>query len=449
MARNTFNSKFGTIAALAGSAVGLGNIWKFPYIAGENGGAAFLILYIVISVLISVPVMLSEFVIGRRGQGNTLRSYINSSGKKGWGAVGALSLIAGMIILSFYCVIAGWSLEYIYLSITHNFASMTAEEMSMMFSNFVNSNRPILWTIIFLAMNSVILSFGISKGIERCSKFMIPALFLMLLLIVIISFFLPGFKEGATFFLLPKWSDVTEQTVIMALGQSFFSLSLGMAIMTTYGSYIKKDQSLVSAALIVTGATVLMAILAGLAIFPSVFTHHVAVTAGPGLVFVTLPPLFAQMPAGNFVSLMFFVLLLFAAITSSFSLMEAGTAYVSEEWKIKGKPIGRIPALIILFVILGIIAILCALSQKEGSSLIVMGKTLFDFVDEVTANYMLPLSGIASCLLMGIFMPRDIVFNELTSEGKFSATWVRFFYWLTRYLCPIVILFMFINGLIN
>lgn len=447
MARNTFNSKFGAIAALAGSAVGLGNIWKFPYIAGENGGAAFLILYIIISILISVPVMLSEFVIGRRGQGNIVRSYINSSGKKGWGAVGALSLIAGIIILSFYCVIAGWSLEYIYLSITHNFASMTLAEMSTMFTDFVNSNRPILWTVVFLALNCVILSFGISKGIERCSKFMIPALFLILLFIVIISFFLPGFAEGADFFLRPKWDEVTGQTVIMALGQSFFSLSLGMAIMVTYGSYIQKGQSLVSSALIVTGATVLMAILAGLAIFPSVFTHHVAVTAGPGLVFVTLPPLFAQMPAGNIVSLLFFVLLLFAAITSSFSLMEAGTAYISEEWKIKGKPVGRIPALLILFVVLGIFAVLCAMSQQEGSSLIVMGETLFDFVDETTANYLLPMGGIAACILVGQLMPRDIVFNELTSEGKFSATWVRFFYWLARYLCPIVIFFMFINGI--
>lgn len=276
---------------------------------------------------------------------------------------------------------------------------------------------------------------------------MIPALFVILLFIVIISFFLPGFKEGAEFFLRPKWSDVTGQTVIMALGQSFFSLSLGMAIMITYGSYIQKDQSLVSSALIVTGATVLMAILAGLAIFPSVFTHHVAVTAGPGLVFVTLPPLFAQMPAGNIVSLLFFILLLFAAITSSFSLMETGTAYISEEWKFRGKPIGRIPALLFLFVVLGVISVFCALSQQTGSSLIVMGKTLFDFIDEVTANYMLPLGGIAACILVGQLMPREVVFNELTSEGKFSATWVRFFYWLARYLCPIVIFYMFINGI--
>lgn len=447
MARNTFNSKFGTIAALAGSAVGLGNIWKFPYIAGENGGAAFLVLYIIISILISVPVMLSEFVIGRRGQSNTFRSYINSSGKKGWGAIGGLSILAGMIILAFYCVIAGWSLEYIYLSLTRNFATMTPDEMSSLFSNFVNSNRPIMWTLVFLGLNCLILSFGISKGIERCSKFMIPALFVILLFIVAISFTLPGFSEGADFFLRPKWSEVTWQTVIMALGQSFFSLSLGMAIMTTYGSYIKKDQSLVSASLIVTGATVLMAILAGLAIFPSVFTHHMEVTAGPGLVFVSLPPLFAQMPAGNIVSLLFFVLLLFAAITSSFSLLEGGTAYVSEEWKIKGKPIGRIPALVILFVILGVIAVLCALSQKTDSVLLVNGKTLFDFMDETTANYLLPIGGIAACLLVGQLMPRDIVFNELTSEGKFSATWVRFFYWLARYLCPIVIFYMFINGL--
>ncbi|MCQ2333173.1 MAG: sodium-dependent transporter [Paludibacteraceae bacterium] len=447
MARNQFASKFGTIAAIAGSAVGLGNIWKFPYVAGQNGGAAFLIIYIVISLLISVPVMLSEFVIGRRGQGNTFRSFINSSGRKGWGAVGAIEIFAGVVILAFYCVVAGWSLEYIMVSITHNFSTMENAEMTSMFGNFVNSWRPVLWTIVFLALNCIVLAFGVSKGIERCSKFMIPALFLILLFLAIMSGSLEGWKAGAAFLLKPDWGAVTYQTIIMALGQSFFSLSLGMAAMTTYGSYIQKDQSLVSVSGIVTAATVLMAILAGLAIFPSTFTYGVEVTSGPNLVFCTLPPLFARMPFGNVVSVLFFVLLLFAAITSSFSLLEAGAAFISEELKFRKKPIGRVPALAILFVCVSALAVVCARSQVEGSTLKILGWSVFDFADMFTSNFILPLGGIAACILVGQLMPREVVFNELTSEGKFSATWVRFFYWLARYLCPIVIFYMFINGI--
>lgn len=449
MARNQFASKFGTIAAIAGSAVGLGNIWKFPYVAGQNGGAAFLIIYIVISILISVPVMLSEFVIGRRGQGNAYRSFINSSGKKGWGSVGAIELLAGMVILAFYCVVAGWSLEYIMVSITHNFSEMTSVEMSSMFGDFVNSWRPVLWTVVFLALNCIVLAFGVSKGIERCSKFMIPALFLILLFLAIVSFNLDGWKAGAMFLLKPNWSAVSAQTIIMALGQSFFSLSLGMSAMITYGSYIQKDQSLVSVSGIVTGATVLMAVLAGLAIFPSTFTYGVEVTSGPNLVFVTLPPLFAKMPAGNVVSVLFFVLLLFAAITSSFSLLEAGAAYISEEWKIAKKPIGRVPALLILFLFIGVLSVICARSQVEGTTLKILGWTVFDFTDMFTSNFILPLGGIAACILVGQLMKREVVFNELTSDGQFNAKIVAFFYWLARFVCPIIIFFMFINGVMS
>ena len=447
MARNQFASKFGTMAAIAGSAVGLGNIWKFPYVAGQNGGAAFLIIYIVISLLISVPVMLSEFVIGRRGQSNTYRSFINSSGKRGWGAVGAIEIFAGLVILAFYCVVARWSLEYIIQSIGHGFGGMTYNEMSDMFDSFVNSNRPVMWTLIFLGMNCIILAFGVSKGIERCSKFMIPALFGILLLLAIVSIWQDGWARGAAFLLKPDWSAVTGQTIIMALGQSFFSLSLGMAAMTTYGSYIQKDQSLVSVSMIVTLATVLMAVLAGLAIFPSVFTYGVEVTSGPNLVFKTLPPLFATLPGGRIVSVLFFILLFFAAITSSFSLLEAGAAYIGEEWKFKKKPVGRVPALAILFVMVGVLSVICALSQIEGSTLKILGFSVFDFTDMFTSNFILPLGGIAACILVGQLMDRKVVFNELTSDGMFNAKVSGFFMWLARYVCPIIIFFMFINGL--
>ena len=467
MARNQFASKFGTLAAIAGSAVGLGNIWRFPYVAGNNGGAAFLIIYTVICLLISVPVMLSEFVIGRKGQSNTYRSFIKSSGHKGWGVVGAVEIFAGLAILAFYCVVAGWSLEYIFASAMGELRAVEGIEltdqiarMGMRFDDFVGKGgvpilgvwRPVAWTIIFLALNCIVLAFGVSKGIERCSKFMIPALFTILLILVIMSVRLDGFAAGAAFLLKPDWSAVTAQTIMDALGQSFFSLSLGMAAMTTYGSYIQKEQSLVGVSFTVVIATVLMAILAGLAIFPSTFTYGVEVSSGPGLVFKTLPALFASLPGdpwvGVFVSTLFFILLFFAAVTSSFSLLEAGTAYVTEEWTYKGKHMSRPMALTILFVIVGSLSVLCAMSQMEGSSLIILENSLFDFLDKLTSNIILPLGGIAACIVVGWSMKKQVVINELTSEGQFNAKMVEFFYFLAKFVCPIVIFYMFIKGLI-
>ena len=458
------------MAAIAGSAVGLGNIWRFPYVAGNNGGAAFLIIYAVICLLISVPVMLSEFVIGRKGQSNTYRSFYKTGGNIGWGIVGAVEIFAGLAILAFYCVVAGWSLEYIFASIQGEFASIGGDSqalidarmasMSDRFDFFVAEGgkyicgipRPIFWTIGFLALNCVVLAFGVSKGIERCSKFMIPALFLILLVLVFMSVRLEGFAAGAAFLLKPDWSAVTGQTIIDALGQSFFSLSLGMGAMTTYGSYIQKDQSLVGVSFIVVLATIIMAILAGLAIFPSTFTYGVEVTSGPGLVFKTLPALFASLPggpwAGVVVSSLFFILLFFAAVTSSFSLLEAGTAYVTEEFSFKGNKPSRPVALTILFVVVGVVAVLCAMSQMDHSTLFIGKYSLFDFLDKLTSNIILPLGGIAACIVVGWIMEKSVAYNELTSDGQFNGTIVRFFMWLAKWVCPIVIFFMFIRGLI-
>ena len=263
---------------------------------------------------------------------------------------------------------------------------------------------------------------------------------------------LDGFAAGAAFLLKPDWSAVTPQTIMDALGQSFFSLSLGMAAMTTYGSYIQKEQSLVGVSFTVVIATVLMAILAGLAIFPSTFTYGVEVSSGPGLVFKTLPALFASLPGGSwvgvFVSTLFFILLFFAAVTSSFSLLEAGTAYVTEEWTYKGKHMSRPVALTILFVIVGSLSVLCAMSQMEGSSLIIMENSLFDFLDKLTSNIILPLGGIAACIVVGWSMKKQVVINELTSEGQFNAKLVEFFYFFAKWVCPIVIFYMFIKGLL-
>ena len=443
--RGTFGSRFGAIAAIAGSAVGLGNIWKFPYVAGENGGAAFLLIYIGITLLISIPVLLSEFIIGRRGQSNAFRSFINVAPHKGWAVIGILELLGAIFVLSFYCVIAGWSLEYIVQSCAGGFKGMTQQVMDERFNSFVASGyRPVFWMVIFLLLNGIVLVMGVTKGIERCSKFMIPALFCILVMLAGVNLWQPGFKEGAAFILEPDWSAVTGQTIIKALGQSFFSLSIGMAAMITYGSYIRRQESLVSVSVIVSLATVLMAVLAGLAIFPSVFTYHVPVTSGPDLVFKTLPPLFAELPGGRVISILFFILLFFAALTTSLSIMESLVAFFTEELKIK-----RISALGICFGIVIVCSTLCALSQMPDSPITVAGMSLFDWTDTFSSNYILPIAGLGCVVMVGWFVPKTVVEHEITSSGKYYFWLFRFILFMMRFVCPLVILFMFINGLVH
>lgn len=444
-ARSTFDSRFGAIAAIAGSAVGLGNIWKFPYVAGENGGAAFLIIYIAITLLISIPVLLAEFTIGRRGQSNTFRAFLNVAPHKAWASLGILELLGAMFVLSFYCVIAGWSLEYIVQSCAGGFGGMTQAEMDARFEGFVASGyRPIIWMVIFLIINASVLVLGVTKGIERCSKFMIPALFCILVMLAGVNLWQPGFEEGAAFILTPDWSKVTGATVIKALGQSFFSLSIGMAAMVTYGSYIQRQESLISVSVIVSLATVLMAVLAGLAIFPSVFTYHVPVTSGPDLVFKTLPPLFAQLPGGYFISILFFILLFFAALTTSLSIMESLVSFFTEEVHIS-----RAKALGIGFTIILVASTFCALSQMPESTLKVGQLSVFDWTDTFSSNFILPIAGLGAVVLVGWFVPRSTVEHELTSSGRCPLWLYKAIVFMMRFVCPLVILFMFINGLIH
>ena len=443
--RSTFGSRFGAIAAIAGSAVGLGNIWKFPYVAGENGGAAFLLIYIVITLLISLPVLLAEFAIGRHGRGNAFRSFVNITGKKGAGAIGILESLGAIFVLASYCVIAGWSLEYIYQSVAGGFHGMTQAEMDTKFDTFVASGwRPIMWMIIFLFFNAFVLVKGVSKGIERCSKFMIPALFCILVLLAGVNLLQPGFQAGAHFILWPNWSVVTGKTVLAALGQSFFSLSIGMAAMITYGSYIQRQESLTSVGVIVSLATVLMAVLAGLAIFPSVFSYGIEPTKGADLVFKTLPPLFAELPGGYVISILFFILLFFAALTTSLSIMESLVAFFSEELHIK-----RIWALAIGFAITIVSSTFCALSQMPDSQILVGGATLFDWTDKFCSAYILPLGGLACVVLFGWFVPHYVIEHELTSSGK-TPLWIyKFLVFMMKFICPVVIIILLVNCVLD
>ena len=335
MKRGSFASRFGTIAAVGGSVIGLGNIWRFPYVAGENGGAAFILIYLTISFLISIPIMLSEFCLGRSTKRNSMRAFSKLAPGTKWKWVGYMGILCAFIILSFYCVIAGWSLEFLKESMLNRFHDRTPEQVAAAFNGFVASGwRPIAWTLVFIAASAFIVYSGIEKGIERYNKILMPMLFLLLLGMALNALTLDGARQGIDFLLKPDFSKITGATVLEALGQSFFSMSLGMGCMITYGSYLRKNENMFRIGAMVSLSDITVAVLSGLAIFPAVFSFGISPTSGPELVFLTLPNVFAQMSGGYVISVVFFVLLFLAAITSSVSLLEVIIAYLSEEMRI-------------------------------------------------------------------------------------------------------------------
>lgn len=440
--RGSFASRFGVIAAMAGSAVGLGNIWKFPYMVGENGGSAFIITYLIISVLITAPVLIAEMSLGRMGGQNVLGTFRTLAPKqKAWQGVGWLGLITAFVILSFYSVIAGWSLAFIKESVVGGFMGKSVAEVTANFNGFIASGwQPVAWAILFLVMTCLIAGSGLQKGIERSSKLLMPLLAVLLVVLVVRSFFLGGFGESVQFLVKPDFSKITPEVMVAALGQSFFSLSVGMGTMLTYGSYVKRSENITGVVTNVLIADVAIALLAGFAIFPAVFTFDINPTSGPDLVFLTLPSLFAQIGGGQIMSILFFVLLFFAALTSAFSLLEVVVAYVTEELKLK-----RRSAVIVSFVGLAILATLCAMSQMPESALRLGSLNLFDAFDKVSSNVMLPLGGLLIVLFWAWKLPKKRVQEEITNNGTCSGRIFPVLYFLLRYIVPVALVIMFIN----
>lgn len=439
--RSTFGSRFGAIAVVGGSAVGLGNIWKFPYVAGENGGGAFILIYIVICFLIAVPVMLSEFAIGRSARSNPLGAVKKHSARKGWQALGYMSILAPLMILPFYCVIAGWSLDFLKEAVLGNFAGLDAATNEARFGAFVAGGwGPVLWTMLFLVICCVIVALGIEKGIERYSKIMMPVMVVLLIGLAVYSTSLSGFGDGARFLFKPDFSKVEGMTVLKALGQAFFSMSIGMGAMITYGSYIRDKDNLYKISGTVAVADVVIALLAGLAIFPAVFSYGISPTSGPDLVFLTLPTLFGQMTGGYVVAIVFFVLLIFAAMTSVFSLLEVLVAYFSEEFKVS-----RRTATAVTFGIIAVLAVLCALSQIPGSGIGLAGMTLFDLFDYTSSNFVLPLGGLLIVVFAGWVLDRTVLRNQLTGGGMYGVRLYSAIRFMIRFVIPLAIAMMFLN----
>lgn len=433
--RDSFGSRFGILAAAVGSAVGLGNIWKFPYMAGENGGGAFLLIYFVCIVLLGVPLMTSEFVIGRRGQRNAFGSFKKLAQKSHWPLVGVMGVVAAFAILSFYSVVAGWTLEYIVATIGGSLAKIQQGQMGDYFANFIdNPVRIVLWQLVFMVLTALIVAGGVKKGIERYSKLLMPMLFLLLIVMGIRAILLPNSAEGLKFMFYPDFSKVSVKTVLFALGQAFFSLSLGMGTLITYASYFNKEENLARTALNVSIADTLVAILAGVVIFPAVFSFGIAPSSGPSLVFITLPEIFRQMPMGGCFQLLFFLLLAVAALTSTVSVLEVVVAYFSEEFNLPRKKATWIAAASI-----SVVGVLAALSFGPLKDVSIFGKNIFDSLDFTASNVLLPLGGLLIVVFVAWFMKPTDVRSEITNNGKLKSRFYPIYRFVIKFVAPVAI----------
>ncbi len=440
--RDSFGSKFGVIAATAGSAIGLGNIWRFPYIVGENGGAAFLIIYLCFIVGIGIPVMLSEFTIGRQARRNVFGSFRRLAPGRPWYLIGLMGVVAAFMILAFYTVVAGWTLEYIYQSVLNGFSGKNPMQLDTIYHSFIGSTwRPLLWFSVFMILTASIIMAGVHKGIEKYTKILMPLLLVLLLILVIRSITLPGAGKGITFLFEPDFAKLSASTVLEALGQAFFSLSIGMGTLVTYGSYIQDDNNLGSTAFSVALADTFIAVLAGLAIFPAVFAFNIEPGSGEGLVFITIPNIFQQMPGGYFFSLIFFILLAVAALTSTISVLEVIVAFFVEELNLKRKAATWLAVFSVS--VLGVISVL---SFSSLSNLTIFGFTVFQLLDFTSANLLLPLGGLFIVLFVAWFFGRDKVKSQLSNNGKLRAGYVPLYMVIIKFIAPLAIAFIFMQG---
>ncbi len=441
--RENFSSKFGVLAAAAGSAIGLGNIWKFPYITGQNGGAAFLVVYLFFIAFIGIPVMMSEFIIGRKAQQNVFGAFKSLTKQGFWRIIAVFGVLAAFLILSFYSTVAGWTMEYIYLAVMNKFTGQTPETLSVIFSDFSSSYyKPVFYQILFMLFTALIVLGGVKKGIEKSAKIMMPLLVLIILYLDITALTLKGSAQGLHFLFYPDFSKVTPRCFIDALGHSFFTLSLGMGVLITYASYFNKQINLTLVSVQVAVSDTVIALLAGIAIFAVVFAFGAEPASGPGLVFMTLPNIFSQIPGGYLFAILFFVLLFLAAITSSISILEVVVAYLSEERKMSRTKATWLAALAIT-----ITGILCTLSFGPLANVKLFGKTFFDIFDFTASNILLPLGGMLIALFVGWVLPKHVVIDELSNFSAHKVRFLKLFLFLVRFVAPLAIMFVFLHGL--
>lgn len=442
--RTQFATRLGVIATTVGSAVGLGNIWRFPYEAGVHGGGAFLLIDLFFIFIIGVPVVCAEFIIGRHTGSNIRGAFRALAPGRPWGLVSYIGLGASVMILSFYSVVAGWTMHYTFKSMSGFSGVTTPEALHAQFDTFASSDiGPAMWTLIFLAVNYLILSRGVQKGIERMSNILMPMLFVILLLFTVNSLMMPGASEGLRFLFTPEFSKITPSVVLGAMGQAFFTLSLGLGCLITYSSYFKRETPLLRTSLITAGLDTLVAILAGIIIFPAVFTFGQEPAAGPKLVFEVLPSIFANMGGGAVWSTLFFLLLFLASLTSTISMAEITIAYFEEEFGIKRKKATSISIAISM-----VLGTLCALSFGSLGGVKLFGMTLFNLFDYTSSNILLPIGGMIISLFVGWVLDRSVVRGELLAGGgKVAGRGVSMVVFCLKWLAPICIGLVFLYGL--
>jgi len=446
--RENWGSRVGFILAAAGSAIGLGNIWKFPYIAGEHGGAAFIFIYLICIAIIGLPVLVAEVLIGRTGKKNPVGSFKKLSKSKIWTSVGFMGVIAGFLILSYYIVIAGWSLGYIVEAVKGTFKDFNQFNTSSSYFQSLTENST--WNIgfmsAFLVLTMSFVYFGVEKGIERGSKIMMPVLLILLIISAIKGISLPGSEKGISFLLEPNWELVTGKSILVALGHAFFTLSLGMGAMMTYGSYLNKENNIFTSSLQIVFLDTIIAMIAGLAIFTAVFATQQNPSAGPGLIFHTLPVVFTKMPGGYIFSILFFSLLSIAALTSAISLLEVVVSYFVDE-----KGWTRHYAVLVFGGVTFIIGLPSALSFNILSDFHIFGLTFFDLADYITANIMLPLGGMLIAIFVAWIWGFDKSLKELKlgAESIFENHTIIVTFWkiFVKYFAPVLIFIVLLNSL--
>lgn len=437
--REKFNSRFGMIMAMAGSAVGLGNMWRFPFLAAQNGGGAFIFVYLILLFLICLPVLMTEMMLGRRARANATRVY-DSLGAPNWRPVGLFTLITPVMILGFYIVVGGWSVKYLVESCLFHFQMPDADYASE-FTGFISSTwSPVIYTLVFLGITSAVILGGVQKGIERFSKPMMTLLILMIVIIAIRAVTLPGAGAGVKYLLVPEFDRITGKVLVTALGQAFMSMSIGIGILLTYGSYVKSNEDIVNTSMYTGIIDTVFAVVAGLAIIPAVFAiaqmngTEPAVNAGPGLVFITLPSVFASMPGGQIIAILFFVALLLAAVTSAMSLLEVLVSYLIEEWKVSRK--GAVVVSIIICTILGVI---CSLSQGVLADVKIAGMNIFDFFDVVSSDFFITVGAFFMVIFAGWKLGKEDFMDEISAHGTSTVPlWMqRTVYFLLKWVAPL------------
>ncbi len=447
--RETFGNKFAVIMAMAGSAIGLGNIWRFPYLVGEGGGAAFIIVYLGAMVLLSIPILLSETIIGRKTRSGTFGAMSRLVPGSSWKWLGLLTVLTPLIIVSYYSVVGGWGIEYLLKACTLSFSRAPADSIGSMFTDFSTSAwGPLACHTVFIALTCLIVLGGVKKGIEKFATWSMPVLFVLIIIIMVYALSLPGAWNGVEYMVRPDFSKLDGRAIASAMGQSFFSLSLGTGSILTYASYVKKEDNILTSGIGTAMFDLLFALIAGFAVMPAVFAAGIEPGTGPGLIFETLPYIFAKMGTGSpvlsaAVSIMFFVAILVAALTSSISMIEVGAAYLVEE-----KHLSRRKAVAVLFVGTWLLGAVCALSFVPASGLQIAGSTLFECCDKLTSNYMMAFGGLLFAVVVGWKMSRADVWSEFTNGGSLrrNAGVFPLLYSLIRYFTPVGIVFIFITN---